>query len=255
MRRAVLALLLLAACVTGRTTGGGPKGPRGPEEEYQAGVKQLQSHDWLDAQRTLDQVRTRYPYSRFAALAELRLADGKFDQDKFVEAAEAYQQFVKLHPNHEEVDYASYRVGLSRWKDAPSGFFLLPPVYERDMTPVVAAITALEAFLKSYPKSKYVPEAEKLMAEAKGLFVERDWYVAGFYRNRDRWEGVAFRMEHLLKEYPGSRYESRALYQLAEAYLKMNERYRAQQALQQLIVKHPDDPLRPKAEKLLAGLR
>jgi outer membrane protein assembly factor BamD len=62
-------------------------------------------------------------------------------------------------------------------------------------------------------------------------------------------------MEHLLKEYPGSRYESRALYQLAEAYLKMNERYRAQQALQQLIVKHPDDPLRPKAEKLLAGLR
>ena len=109
--------------------------------------------------------------------------------------------------------------------------------------------------LLSWFKSKYVPEAEKLAAEAKGLFVERDWYVAGFYRNRDRWEGVAFRMEHLLKEYPGSRYESRALYQLAEAYLKMNERYRAQQALQQLIVKHPDDPLRPQAEKLLAGLR
>ena len=42
---------------------------------------------------------------------------------------------------------------------------------------------------------------------------------------------------------------------LAEAYVKLDERFRAQQALQQLIVKHSGSPRRAEAEKLLAQLR
>ena len=76
-----------------------------------------------------------------------------------------------------------------------------------------------------------------------------------FYRRRDRWPGVAARLEALLKDYPGYPREPEALYDLAEAYLKLGERFRAQQALQQLIVRYPSDPQRPRAEKLLASLR
>jgi outer membrane protein assembly factor BamD len=63
------------------------------------------------------------------------------------------------------------------------------------------------------------------------------------------------RLEHLVREYPDSPREGEALLRLAEAYLKMDERFRAQQALQQLIVKHPQDPHRAAAEKLLASIR
>ena len=59
----------------------------------------------------------------------------------------------------------------------------------------------------------------------------------------------------LVKEYPGTPREPEALMGLAQAYLKMNERFRAQQALQQLIVRYPKDPRRAEAEKLLASLR
>ncbi|HEY6105719.1 MAG TPA: outer membrane protein assembly factor BamD, partial [Anaeromyxobacteraceae bacterium] len=181
--------------------------------------------------------------------------DLRFKEEKYPEAAELYAQFVKMHPSHEEVDYAAFRAGLARYQEMPTNFFLFPPSYERDMSSAEAALKAFEEFLRKYPKSKHAEEARKKLDEVKGRFADREWYVAGFYRHRERWPGVAARLERLLKEYPGSAREPEALLGLAEAYLKMNERFRAQQALQQLVVRHPKDPRRAEAEKLLASLR
>jgi outer membrane protein assembly factor BamD len=257
MRRAALAIVFLAAACGGpsRNLGADGKPLQGVEEDYRVGEAELKDRNWLEAQKIFERIRTKYPFSKYAALAELRLADAKFAQDKLVEAADAYQQFVKLHPNHEEVDYAAFRVGLCRYKDAPTDFVFFPPAYERDITSLVAAATAIETFLKTYPQSKYAPDAKKLLADAQGRFADRDWYVAQFYLRRERWGGVTGRLEKLLKDYPGSSHETAALLQLAQTYLKMNERFRAQKALQQLIVKYPQDPRRPEAEKLLASIR
>jgi outer membrane protein assembly factor BamD len=256
MRRALAAAaglcLALAAC--GKAT---PKvkyeSPA--EEDYALATRDLEDRDFPEAQRRLERVRTKYPYSKYAALAELRLADLRFAQQKYVEAAEAYQTFVKLHPNHPDNDYASYRAALSRWEDAPSEFFLFPPVHERDLTQVVQAREALEAFLKRYPESRYAKEAGDLLAKAKGVLAERDWYAYRFYRDRQKWQGAAYRLERIVQDFPGSSREPEALYGLAEMYLKLQERFRAQQALQQLLVRYPQSSLKGPAEKLLADLR
>lgn len=257
MRRAALAIALLAAACSGsaHSAAGSGKPTKGAEEDYVAGEAELKDRSWLEAQKLFERIRTKYPFSKYAALAELRLADAKYAQDKFIEAADAYQQFVKLHPNHEEVDYAAFRVGLCRYKDAPTEFAFFPPAYERDNSSLAAAVTAIESFVKTYPQSKYAPDAKKLLADAQGRFADREWYVAQFYFKRGRWPGVAGRLERLLKDYPGSSHETEALLQLARTYLEMKERFRAQKALQQLIVKYPQDPRRPEAEKLLASIR
>ena len=72
---------------------------------------------------------------------------------------------------------------------------------------------------------------------------------------RKHWAGAAGRLEALVKTYPDSPRGPEALMAIANAYIAIDERYRAQQALQQLIVKHPQDPRRAEAEKLLASLR
>jgi outer membrane protein assembly factor BamD len=246
-------LLLLAACATSRAGDG--KSAKGPEEDFKAGEKELESKNWIEAQKLFETIKTRFPFSRYAALAELHLADLKYEQDRLVEAADAYQQFVKLHPTHEQVDYAGYRVGLCRWKNSPSEFLLFPASFEKDQTEVKAAVKAYEEFLKAYPSSKHVPDARKELAEARDRLAEHEWYVARFYQKRGRWPGVALRLESLIKDYPGTSHETEALLLLANAYLEMKERFRAQQTLQQLIVKHPQDPRRAEAEKLLAATR
>jgi outer membrane protein assembly factor BamD len=252
---AFTAAALLACSGPGSSLLAEAKPGKTAEETFKAGEAELKAGNHLEATKLFENVRTKYPFSRFAALSELRLADVKFDQERWSEAAEAYREFVKLHPNHENVDYAAFRVGQSYWKDAPSNFKLLPPSYEKDQQTVRDAVDALKAFPEKYPSSKHRAEAERILAEARDRLIEHEWYVADFYAKRGRWAGAAGRLEGLLKSFPNSPREADALLKLAEAYEKLEERTRAQQALQQLIVKHPESPRRAEAERLLARLR
>jgi len=249
---AALCLLALPAC--------GKKAPavkyESPaEEDYVRGVAELEDRSFNDAQKTLEKVRTKYPYSKYGVLAELRLADLRYDQGKFIEAADAYQSFVKIHPSSPEVDYAAYRSALSRWSDAPTDFFLFPPVHERDLSQAGKAADGLAQFIEKYPASKYTPEAKEKLSRARDVLAERDWYGFEFYKKREKWQGAAYRLERLMKDYPGSTREPEALWELADMYIKLSERFRAQKALQQLVVKYPQSKQRAGAEKLLAELR
>ncbi|HUK65203.1 MAG TPA: outer membrane protein assembly factor BamD [Anaeromyxobacteraceae bacterium] len=250
-------VLLAGACAHSShvTFSGDPKFGKTAEEDYKAGEDELEGHHYDIASKFFEHVRLKYPFSKYAALADLAIADVKFKSGHYIEAADAYQQFTKLHPNHDEAGYAAYQVGASHLKEAPSNFFILPPAEEKDLTQVREAVKALDAFLKKYPTSKYRPDAEKELAQGRSLLTAHEWYVIDFYRKRNRWPGVAARLEALIKDYPGDPREPEALYDLAEAYLKLDERFRAQQALQQLIVRYPGDKERPRAERLLASLR
>jgi outer membrane protein assembly factor BamD len=259
MHRLFVLLLLVAAACGGPhvSMSGDLKYGASAEDDYKSGQDELKSKNYAEASKFFEHVRTKYPFSKFAALSELRLADARFDQDHFVESADSYAQFLKLHPTHEDADYAAYRVGLSHWRDGPSEFALFPPSHEKDLAQVRGAVKSFEDYLKNdaYKASKYRADAEKAVTQAKGMLAEHEWYVAQFYVKRGHWPGAALRLQGLVTEYPGSRHDADALLALADAYVKMDERFRAQQALQQLIVKHPQDPRRTQAEKLLASLR
>ena len=253
--RLSLLLLLVATGCSHTALSGETRYGKAAEDDYRSGENELKSHNFVEAAKFFEHVRAKYPFSRYAALSELRLADAKFDQDLFVESVEAYRTFVRLHPTHDQVDYAAFRVGLSYWKDGPSDFLLYPPPYEKDQTQVRDAAKAFAEFVGKYPDSRYVPEAERLLARARDLLLDHEWYVARFYTKHKHWGGVVDRLQRIVKDYPESPRVPAALLDLANAYLKLDERFRAQQALQKLIVEHPEDPRRPQAEKLLASIR
>ncbi|HEX9241954.1 MAG TPA: outer membrane protein assembly factor BamD [Anaeromyxobacter sp.] len=258
MRRRLLAasvLLALAACSKHLTLGGEAKILPTAEENYQAGQELLKDGSYPEATKFFEYVKTKFPFSKFAALAELRLGDVKFADGKFAEAADAYAQWVQLHPAHDELDYAELRVGESYLKDAPSEFFMFPPAYEKDLRQVRKAADALKKFVDKYPDSKRTPDAKKLLESAQTRLSSYEWYVAEFYFKRQRWAGAAGRYETLVEKYPGSKHEVDALLKLAQSAVELKEPYRARTALQRLIVQHPQDPRRAEAEKLLAALR
>lgn len=252
-----LAALLspLAACSPRVSLSGEVKYGKSAEDNYNAGLEEAKSESWPEAVKFLEHVRTKYPFSKYAALAELKLADVKLAQERYVEASEAYAAFVRLHPNHDQVDYAAYREGLALVQDGPSDFFAFPPAHERELKSVRDGVARLDAFLAKYPQSKHHPEAKKRRDEARTLLVEHEWYVASFYAQRKRWAGAAGRYQHLVETYPGSRREVEALFALSDAWANLDDRFRARQALQQVIAKHPQHPRRPEAEKRLAALR
>ncbi len=259
MRRIVLVVplaALLSACATKHTTmSGSLRLGTTAEENYQKGVDELQDKNYAEAVRFFEYVRAKYPYSKVSTSADLRMADVKFAEGRFAEAAAAYEAFQRDHPSSEELDYAEFRAGVSRARAAPQDFFLLPPLEEKDHSETEKAVVALRAFVQKRPTSKWVDEAKKELARAENLLARRELYAGDYYFKHERWAGAAGRYRTLVDRYPGSPLVEPALWKLARAHLKLEQKFLARQALQRLVAEHPKSGNRAEAEKLLESLR
>jgi outer membrane protein assembly factor BamD len=223
------------------------------EANLRLGNEALADKDYLRAEQYFEFVKTKFPYLEASKEAELRLADTSFDQDRFPEAREKYQAFVKLHPTHPKVDYAAYQAALTHVKEMPSDFFILPPSEEKDQTDVQSALRAMTEFLRQYPKSPYAKDAQVHADDAKRRMAEHEMYVAAFYRKRERWKAVAQRLEGMLTRYPGTQYEEEALFSLHEAYVKLKDTERAQQTLRKVIERLPNTRAADRAQRMLGS--
>ena len=55
------------------------------QRNYEKGLKELEDKDWLAASKYFSFIKSRFPYSKFAVLAELRLADAQFGAEQYLE--------------------------------------------------------------------------------------------------------------------------------------------------------------------------
>lgn len=85
------------------------------QTNYEKGRKELDRQDWITATSYFSFITSRFPYSKYALLAELGLADVQFGAGHYLDALAAYRLFMKLHPNHDLVEngYVSFRAGES----------------------------------------------------------------------------------------------------------------------------------------------
>ena len=68
--------------------------------------------NYEDATEAFQNIRDRYPYSRFAAKAELKMADAFYKKKDYDEAFEAYDEFERLHPKNKDLPYVIYQKGM-----------------------------------------------------------------------------------------------------------------------------------------------
>ena len=248
------AFLSTAGCAAlSSGSGGDPDFSAQADENIRLGSEAMERKDFLQAEKYFEHVRTRFPYLDAANEAELKLADLDFEQEKYAEAREKYQSFIKLHPTHARVDYAAYRSALSHYQDIPSDFFLLPPSTEKDQTEVQSALRTLNEFARQYPESKYLPEAKEKIEVTRRRLAEHELYVAAFYARRERCKAVVQRLEGLLKNYPGTAIEEEALFDLHEAYTRLNDADNARQTLQRVIERLPGTPAAERARRMLGS--
>ncbi len=223
------------------------------DQNIRLGDEALERKDFLQAEKYYEHVRTKFPYLEAANEAELKLGDLNFAQERYPEAREKFQTFIKLHPTHPKVDYAAYRAALTHFADVPSDFFLLPPATEKDQTEVLAALVALGDFVRQYPRSQYLPEAKENLEKTRLRLAEHELYVASFYAKRERWKAVVQRLEGLLKDYPGTALEEKALFQLHEAYVRLQDTAQARKTLERVLERLPGTPAAERAQKMMGS--
>jgi outer membrane protein assembly factor BamD len=257
MFRKLFVFLLLSVAVAA-CGGGGREGSGHVEysvsakQNYDRGMKSIQDSEWVDAVKYFSFVKARFPYSKYAVLADLRMADAAFGAGEYLEAIDGFQQFIKFHPTHEMVEngYAAFRVGESYFKMLPDDWFLVPPAYEKDQSATQDALREIQNFIRKYPKSTYVERAEKMRVVVAHKLAQTEWYVANFYWNRHKPMATVLRLRTLLRKYPDVGFDEDALWLLSKAYVKVGRvdspthgkddpgPANAKEALQELVDKH-----------------
>jgi outer membrane protein assembly factor BamD len=207
------------------------------KQNYEKGMAELKDEDYAEAAKYFQFVKQKYPFSKYAVLAELALADSQFDRGNYSEAIDSYKSFARLHPTHDKVEdgYVAFRIGESYFKDMPDDIFLLPPSYEKDQSAVADALRELTDFERRFPDSKYVKKAEELRRQVLQRLVDHEVYVARFYLGHDHPNAAALRLEGALRRYPGSGREPELLYALGETYLKMGDPLRAKETFTRVV--------------------
>lgn len=221
--------------------------------DYEAALEAFEDKNWELADELLNEVKRKYAYSRYARLAELRLADANFQQEKFAEAISGYKEFVHDHPNDPEVPYARYRVAKGEY-DTVSQSILLPPLEERDLASVNDALATIKSYLSDYPGSEHAEEMRYMLDVVLGLLARHELYVARYYLNEGRFEAAVMRCEYALKTFKSSGLEPEGMVLLGEIYMKQKRKKDAREVLNKLLSLYPESAFSVPAKNFLAQL-
>lgn len=218
---------------------------------YEEAVDAYLDEDWELTARLLDRVRKDFSYTRYARLAELRLADMAFRQEKYAEATGAYKSFAKDYPSDPEVPYARYRVVRAQFLQSGSSVFQ-PPLEERDLGAVRGAYASLQSFLADYPDYHRRVELDYMLEVVTGVLARHELYVARFYLKRDQYVPAIARVRYALDRYKGSGLEAEAVTLMGETYLKMKDQAQAKAAFERVLTDYPGSPFAVPARRFLA---
>mgnify|MGYP001550248658 CR=1 FL=1 len=224
------------------------------KQNFDAGEQAFKDGKYNEAVKFFDHVKNKYPYSKYAVLAELRTADAHFAREKWLEAADAYRIFVRFHPRHDKVPYATYRIALSYYMSIDKDVWWFPTAVEKDQSAARDAVRAFDEFLARFPDDELAKQAKEERIEARARLAETDLYAANFYVEREKWQGALWRYERVADEFGDTPKAPYALLEAAHiADGKLDDAAEATRLYQQLLREHPSSPAATDAKKALEG--
>lgn len=198
-----------------------------PEGAYKLGEKYEKDERFEEAIAQFSTVKNKFPYSKLATEAELRIAEIHFAREEFVEAQSAYQVFKEMHPAHPRIDYVTFRLGLSFFNQLPS-------TIDRDLAVAERAILYFDEVVQSYSQSAHVKDAKEYKTKALKMLAEKEYYIGHFYFIRDHYDSALTRFEGLLERYPNLGFDAKALYGAAYSAFKIKDLSKAKTHYQRL---------------------
>ena len=206
------------------------------KQNYERGLEELKKENYVEASHYFTYVKQKFPFSKYAGLAELALADTEFARGNYQEAIDSYKSFARLHPTHEKVEdgYTAFLIAECYVKEMPDDWFILPPAYEKDQSYVRDALRELDSALAKYPDAAYVKQAKAYRRDVLRRLIEHEVYVARFYLDRGHPKAAVLRIEGALRQYPDSGQEGELMITLGETNLKLGNAARAKQLFERV---------------------
>lgn len=186
------------------------------EQLVAEGMTAYEDGKYRRAIEAFQQLKDWYPFSKYAILAELKLADAHFELEEYEEAIYAYEEFERLHPRNEAVPYVIYRIGSSYIAQMNS--------IDRDQTAVRKALDTDRRLVRMFPEDPYADKARERIQTCQRNLAEHEFYVGMFYYKNDHYEPAMDRFKTVLSDYPDVGIHQKALEYIARCQAQLEEK-------------------------------
>jgi outer membrane protein assembly factor BamD len=186
---------------------------------FERGQEELKERHWLNAREYFRQIVDNYPQSPYRPDAKLAVGDtyiGEDSAESLVLAANEFREFLTFYPTNARADYAQYRLAVAYAEQ------MLAP--DRDQSATREVIKELQMFFDRYPNSTLMPDARKLMRDAKDRLSESSFRVGQTYYKMKWYIGAINRFREVLKSDPEYTGRDAVYFHLAESLLRSDNK-------------------------------
>ena len=176
------------------------------------GMDEFAEKDYRKSIVYFEKLRDWYPFSKFAKLAELKIADAHYQLKEYDDAIFAYEEFEQLHPNNEAIPYVIQQIG--------NCYFEQLDTVDRDQTPALKAIETYERLIKNHPDDPHSKDVAAKIGICKKSLAENEFYIGHFYYRTKHYKSALTRFQSVAStggEFPELQAKALAFIKLCEA--------------------------------------
>jgi len=187
---------------------------------YSEAKEEILTGNYQRAITLLEKLEARYPFGRYAQQAQMEAAYVYYKDNDAVQALAAADRFLKLHPNHPNVDYIYYLKGLINFNDNLGilAAFAGEDPTARDPKGARAAFDAFRTVVTRYPDSRYAADSAQRMRYLVNAMASNELLVARYYYKRGAYLAAANRAQAVVKQYQQTPAVEESLYIMAKSY-------------------------------------
>ena len=213
-------------------------------EFYDKIQKSLKAKNWQLAIGNLQLLESQFPFGKYAEQSQLELIYAQFMSSDYASSIASAERFIRLHPQHPNVDYAIYVKGLSEFNQSGrlfDGLFNLDNS-SRDIGTARESFSTLGQLIEQYPNSPYAPDARQRLISLRNQLARSEINVANYYFSRGALVAAANRGQFVVENFQQSPAVADGLAVMAQAYHMMEKDELAENAVKVLAANFPDYP-------------
>ncbi len=179
-------------------------------EAYEAGFEELKRGDAIYAAKKFNEAEMLFPQSDVAPKAALMAAYSYYSQNYYLDAIAELKRFIKIYPNHQNIAYAEYLLGLCYYEQIIDE--------KKDLKSIKNSKEIFLNVIKKYPNTDFAIDAKFKVDLIDNILAAKEMYVGRYYFDRKKWIASINRFKFVIDNYETTIYVEEALHRLVEIY-------------------------------------
>lgn len=214
------------------------------QDVYELAKRNLDGRNWSAAIQNLQLLEENFPFGNYAEQAQLELIYSYYQAQDYADVIANADRFIRLHPQHRNVDYAYYMRGLaSFYQDGNTMAAMFgADTADRDRGTLQESFDYLSQFVRRFADSPYAKDAQQRLVYVRNLLARSEINIANYYFKRGAWLAAAKRGDYVVENFPETPAVPDGLAVMAQAYYLLDLPELAEKATNILAHNFPDHP-------------